>query len=83
MPSSLVYCNTSNDILLKGTLAWKLTTYFFGPIRKLVFFKDFKYILSDESDILKVKLDKIKTSFSTISMQMLRLVTDFGEEEWA
>ena len=67
---------------LIGRLAWKLTTHFFGPIRKLIFLKDFlKYTLSDDLDLFKVKLHGIKPSFNTIRMQIVRHVTDEGAEE--
>ena len=61
------------------------TNYFLcGPIRKLVFFKDFSYYtFSDESDFFQVKLYRIKTSFSTTRMQIVRHMTDEGAEEGA
>ena len=53
----------------------------FGPIRKPIFLKDFYYYtLSDESDVFEVKLDKIKTSFRTTRMQILRNMNDMWAE---
>ena len=57
---------------------------FFGPIWKLIFFKDFfENTLSDESGFFEVKLYKITTSFSATRMQIVRHVTDEGAEEGA
>ena len=68
----------------KGTLAQKLTTYFFCPIRKLIFFKDiFLYTLSDESKFFEVKFIQHQTSFSATRMQIVRHVTNKGAEEGA
>jgi len=54
----------------------KFNYLFFGPTRKLIFLKDFlQYILSGKSEFLEVKLSKIKTSFRTTRMQILRQVT--------
>ena len=59
----------------------KFSNLFFGSIRKLIFFKDFfKYISSDKSDVFEVKLNKIKTSFSTTRMQIIRHVINLWAE---
>ena len=53
--------------VVKGALVKNLTTYCFGPIRKLIYiyFNFLLYTLSDKSEFFKVKLGKIETSFST------------------
>ena len=57
----------------------KINYLFFGPIRKLIYFKDFLIYFIRQSDF-EVKLNKIKTSYSTTRMQILRHETDMWAE---
>jgi len=55
----------------------KLNYLFFGPTRKLAFLKEFlQYSLSDKSEFFKVKLSKIKISFNTTHLNILRRWTN-------
>jgi len=42
------YSNTTGGTFLKGTLTRNVTTYFLGPITKIVLFKDFLKFISSE-----------------------------------